>query len=249
MAKRFIVIGNWKMNKTQEQALEFARSLPPLIAPNYLAVPFTCLQLLCDLDIPMLKIGAQNVHPHQEGAFTGEISPPMVKSTGAQFVLVGHSERRHFFHESNEFVNKKIKACLLEDLVPVLCLGESAMDREEGHVEDVLKKQLFESLFEVESQSFSKLMIAYEPIWAIGTGKPATAQAVQEVHFLLRKLIREKWGSSAAEAIFILYGGSVTADTMKNLIKQPDIDGVLVGGASLKVETYSQIIHSVGGHS
>ena len=249
MSKRFIVVGNWKMNKTQEEALEFIQNLPPLIAPNYLAVPFTCLQSLCDLDIPMLKLGAQNVHHLKEGAFTGEISPPMVKSTGAQFVLIGHSERRHFFNESNESVNKKVKACLLEDLVPIMCLGESALDREEGHMEEVLKNQLHESLLEIESKSFSKLMIAYEPIWAIGTGKPATAQAVQEVHFLLRKWIREKWGDEASEAVFILYGGSVVAETIESLMKQPDIDGVLVGGASLQIDAYSQIIKSAGGHS
>lgn len=249
MAKRFIIVGNWKMNKTQKEAVEFAQSLPPLLAPNYLAVPFTCLEALCQLDIPMLQIGAQNIHSQHEGAYTGEVSASMIKSCGAKFVIVGHSERRQHFNESNSFVNKKAKAALIEDLVPIVCIGETALHREEGKAFDILKAQLTESLQDIETQSISKLMVAYEPIWAIGTGKPATAQAVQEVHFMIRKWICEKWGEKASDDLFILYGGSVTDETMPELIKQPDIDGVLVGGASLKIDSYSKIIARVGGHS
>lgn len=249
MSRRFIVVGNWKMNKTSQSAVEFAKALPPLMAPNYLAVPFTCLEALTKLDVPMLQVGVQNVYFQKEGAVTGEISAFMAKASGAEFSIVGHSERRQIFQESNAFVNKKIKACLLEDLIPIVCIGESAIDREEGRAQEFLKKQLIESLLEVEKEAFSKIMIAYEPIWAIGTGKPATAQSVQEIHFLIRKWIREKWGEEISENLSILYGGSVVAETIPSLKEQPDIDGVLVGGASLKIDAYTQIIQSVEGTS
>lgn len=249
MVKPFIVVGNWKMHKTYDQALEFVHSLPPLIVPNFLAVPYPYLAPLAQLNIPMLQIGAQNLHPHQEGAFTGEVSASMIRSTGAEFVLVGHSERRHQFNESNSFINRKLKAALVEGLMPILCIGETALEREEGRTFDVLKTMLSESLQDIESKLVSKIMVAYEPIWAIGTGLPATAQAAQEVHFMIRKWFKEKYSESLSDHLLILYGGSVTDETMPDLMKQTDINGVLVGGASLKPDSYSKIIACVGGHS
>ncbi len=247
MTKQFRVICNWKMNKTISEAVGFVKKIPPLLAPTYIAVPFTALNAVASLDIPMLQIGAQNIYPQPEGAFTGEVSAPMVREAGAEFVIVGHSERRQIFSETSEFVNKKVKAAILHDLMPILCIGESALDRENGQAAEVLKTQLLESLKEIEPKTFKNLGIAYEPVWAIGTGKPSTAQSAQEVHFMLRNLIQEHWGEDEAQEVFILYGGSVSPDSVEELMKQPDIDGVLVGGASLNLQTYSKIIELVRG--
>jgi triosephosphate isomerase len=247
MTKPFKVVGNWKMNKTIQEALDFAQALPPLFHSNYLAVPYTCIQPLTSLDIPMLQIGAQNLYPQREGAYTGEISPVMLKEAGADFVILGHSERRTLFNESNLFVNKKVKAALNQDLHSIICIGESAIERDQKKTHQVLKAQLFESLHEIEPALLSNITLAYEPIWAIGTGEPATAQAAQEVHFQIRKIIEEKWGAAEAQKIYILYGGSVSEDSVLELAKQPDIDGVLIGGASLHVEKYTKIIELVGG--
>lgn len=247
MSNPFIVIGNWKMNKTIQEALDFVEALPPLFTSNYLAVPYTCIYPLSELDIPMLQIGAQNVYPEPEGAYTGEISTAMIKDAGADFVILGHSERRSLFSESNAFINKKVKAALLQDLNAIVCIGESAMDRDQKKTTEVLKTQLLESLNEIEPSALSCVTIAYEPIWAIGTGQPATPQAAQEVHFQIRKIIEEKWGPKEAKEISILYGGSVSHETVTELKDQPDVDGVLVGGAALNIEKYTQIIDLVGG--
>lgn len=247
MTKPFKVVGNWKMNKTIQEALDFAQALPPLFHSNYLAVPYTCIQPLSNLDIPMLQIGAQNLYPQREGAYTGEISPLMLKEAGADFVILGHSERRTLFNESNLFVNKKAKAALNQDLTPIICIGESAIERDQKKTHQVLKTQILESLHEIEPALIPNITLAYEPIWAIGTGEPATAQAAQEVHFQIRKIIEEKWGATEAQKIYILYGGSVSEDSVTELVKQPDIDGVLIGGASLLIEKYTKIIELVRG--
>ncbi|MCH9633648.1 MAG: Bifunctional PGK/TIM [Chlamydiae bacterium] len=247
MRKLFKVICNWKMNKTISEAIAFCKAVPPLVSPVYLAVPFTCLQPLADLDIPMLQIGAQNLYPQHDGAFTGEVSASMIKETGAEFVILGHSERRQIFSETNEFVNQKVKAALLQDLVPIVCIGETAIEKNQNRTREVLKKQLLESLKDLDTVALKQIHLAYEPIWAIGTGTPSTPQSAQEIHFHLRQLIQEEWGEDVAENMSILYGGSVSDESIEELKKQPDIDGALVGGASLKLETFSKIIALVEG--
>lgn len=242
MSKLFKVVSNWKMNKTCTEAVKFVHTLPPLNNPTFVAAPFTAIKVLADLDIPMLQIGAQNIHSESEGPFTGEISAKMVKDAGAEFVILGHSERRSHFNESNTFINEKVKQAFIDDLEVILCIGETSIDRENGRTHEVLSDQLLQSLDGIELSHFQQLSIAYEPIWAIGTGEAATPQAAQEVHCELRKLIEEKWNLQAAERVSLLYGGSVNPDNIEELAKQPDIDGVLVGGASLKTESITQII-------
>lgn len=244
-----VIAGNWKMHKTIEDALEFIKELIPLVkeatAQVYLAVPFTAIQPAAEAAKESnIHIGAQNMHDASEGAFTGEIAADMLKEAGAQFVLLGHSERRRLFNESNAFINKKLQRAFLEHIQPILCIGEDLKERQEGKTQEILSTQLSQCLADVQPEQFSTLMIAYEPVWAIGTDESATPEMAQESHRICRQYIAETWGESIADKMTILYGGSVKPENAKALLEQPDIDGVLVGGASLSVEAFSKIVNT-----
>jgi len=197
-----------------------------------------------------IALGAQDLYWEESGAFTGEVSAPLIKDTGAQYVIIGHSERRQFFNETNQTVNKKIKAALKGGLTPIVCIGETLPEREANKTFDVIKSQCEESLSGFSAVELGKIVIAYEPVWAIGTGKTATSAQAQEVHQYIRKLLVRLADEKVANSIRIQYGGSVKPENIAELIAQPDIDGALVGGASLKVDSFSQIVkNSSRGHS
>jgi triosephosphate isomerase len=189
-----------------------------------------------------IRLGAQNLYPAEEGAFTGEISPPMLRECNCDYVIVGHSERRQYFHEDNTFINAKVKAALQFDLVPILCVGETEAARDAGHAEEVVATQLEECLEGVEINLASELVIAYEPVWAIGTGRTATPADAQAMHEHIRDLLAQRYSRGLAEDMRILYGGSVKPNNVDDLMAEPDIDGVLVGGASLDVESFTRIV-------
>lgn len=246
MARKLYVVGNWKMYKTAREATDYIEALYPKVekskAQIFLAVPFTSIassaQYAKDTNI---VVGAQNMNDSREGAFTGEIAGLMLKEAGADFVLLGHSERRHAFGETDAFIHRKVLRALQDDLIPILCVGETLKEREQGHTEEVLKKQIFASLEGVPSEDVSKIILAYEPVWAIGTGKTATSKQAQEAHAFCRDCLAELFGKRKAATISILYGGSVKPENAAQLSAQKDIDGVLVGGASLDPETFAQI--------
>lgn len=242
-----IIAGNWKMYKTIEEAKTFVETLASLQiksqAAVYLAVPFTAIaevaSQVATLGSPFL-IGAQNMNDASEGAFTGEIAARMLKEAGARFVILGHSERRQLFNETNEFINKKVKRAIEEGLQPILCVGETGDQRREGKTQSVLEDQLLGSLKGV--RKLRNLVIAYEPVWAIGTGQVAEPSDAQQAHTFIRGIVREKWGEEAAGQLPILYGGSVKPENAKILLDQPDVNGLLVGGSSLSAEAFHKII-------
>ncbi len=247
MPREKIVIGNWKMYKTAREAASYIEELIPLIegckTKVLLAVPFTTISTASKAakGSPVL-VGAQNMNDAREGAFTGEIAALMLKEAGADFVLLGHSERRHGFGETNDFVQRKVVRALQDDLIPVLCVGETADEREEGRTEEVLREQIEMGLEGVPKEESEKVILAYEPVWAIGTGKSATAKIAQEAHAFCRKVLGDVFGKKKAATVPILYGGSVKAENVNGLALEKDIDGVLVGGASLSVETLAKIV-------
>jgi triosephosphate isomerase len=252
MAKASYAIGNWKMYKTAHEAVDYIDALLPLIegvaAEAYLAVPFTSIASAAQrAKKSPLKIGAQNMHDAREGAFTGEIAALMLKEAGASFVLIGHSERRRLFKETLEMIARKVQRALQDHLEPVLCVGETLEEREGGKTEAILKEQLFSALDAVPDEDAKKLLIAYEPVWAIGTGKSATPEMAAEAHAICRAALKEIFGARRAAPIPILYGGSVKSENAPELMAQKGIDGLLVGGASLSPETFASIIHSVAG--
>lgn len=239
-----IIAANWKMYKTGQEAQEFLKALhqvlPEPTVMVFLAPSFTALlpAAIVAEEMPYL-MGAQNMHEAEEGAFTGEISARMIKESGASFVIIGHSERRKIFHESDETIQKKVKAAIGADLLPVLCIGETLEERQAGQTLKVLETQLKTAL---ANSSPADLVIAYEPVWAIGTGKSATPEIAQEAHAHCRGIITEIWGKEVSDKLPIIYGGSVTPETSPLLAKEPDIDGALVGGASLDVQKFIKII-------
>jgi triosephosphate isomerase len=242
MTKRTpIIAANWKMHKTGEEAESFIKLLKAEIPSNsskiFIAPSFTALSFAAHAakGTPFV-IGAQNMHEAAYGAFTGEISAEMLKSAGAQFVILGHSERRKLFHESNHTIHLKLQKAFASNLLPILCVGETLEERNTGKTFNILTHQIKSAL---EPCHPAELVLAYEPVWAIGTGMAATPEMAQEAHHFCRKLLNEIWG---ANTIPILYGGSVTPETAPLLAKKPDIDGALVGGASLDVTKFSQII-------
>jgi len=248
MARQYVIAGNWKMYKTGKEAQAFIEQLAPLVKDStssvYLSVPYTAIQSAAEKAAGTnVIIGAQNMNDASEGAFTGEISAEMLKDAGAQFVILGHSERRLYFNETNEFINKKIKKALSDDIQPILCIGESLEQRESGQANDVLQEQIRESLKSINAEDFSKVILAYEPVWAIGTGKTATPEIAQETHAFCRKVIADIWGDDVAENIVIQYGGSVKPGNVDVLMAQEDIDGALVGGAALEPESFAQIVN------
>lgn len=239
-----IMAGNWKMYKTVSEAKDFASQLKPLVADVHdrtvlICPTFTNLQDVCDIvSDSNVMVGGQNLYWEDEGAFTGEISAPMLKSVGCTYVLIGHSERRQYFGETDETVNKKVFAALKHNLIPIVCVGETLEQREKGETFKVIEKQIKEGLKGLETGKWKLVVIAYEPVWAIGTGKTASPEQAQEVHEFIRKLLPK----DVANDIRILYGGSVKPENVKELMGQPDIDGGLVGGASLKVESFVKLI-------
>lgn len=246
--RRPLIAGNWKMFKTGPEAVETTDRLVKLLSTTIdvdvmIAPPFTALALVSDmLKKTPISLGAQNLFWEAEGAYTGEISASMLVSAGCRYVIVGHSERRQYFGETDETVNKKIKAAVKNDLIPVMCIGESETERESKETFSVLDRQVQKGLKGFSADEMETLVIAYEPIWAIGTGKTATADQAQEIHLFLRAMLGKKFGNKLAKSLRILYGGSVKPDNITNLMTMPDIDGALIGGASLEPETFSKIV-------
>ena len=243
-----LIAGNWKMYKTGQEAHDFVRALAPEIVRTQrrvlLAVPYTALETAVRAaNNSRVVIGAQNMHDHLEGAFTGEISAPMLKTAGAQFVILGHSERRTHFGETNAFIHRKVVRALQEQLTPILCVGESLGEREQMITQRVLSIQLEECLQGLTAEHLARLVIAYEPVWAIGSGKTATPEMAQEAHQWIRQFIHNRWGKQTGDALSIIYGGSVKPDNIARLTQEVDIDGALVGGAALDVKSFLQIIN------
>lgn len=243
-----LVAGNWKMNKTVSEAtalvsqmllgLQSVPSVERVICP-----PFTALMAISRLlEGTGIGLGAQDLYWEASGAFTGEISPAMVKEF-CQYVIIGHSERRTYFGETDETVNKKSKAALAIGLIPIVCVGETLAENESGQTAAVVTRQVKAGLEGIPVDQAGKIVIAYEPVWAIGTGRTATPQQASEVHKFIRALIKEKYGEKTSEEIRILYGGSVTPENIDKLMSEPEIDGVLVGGASLKIDSFLRIIN------
>jgi len=250
--RKNIIAGNWKMNKDLEEAIKLVSELKSelegkeLKAEVIVAPPFLALEaintLLKDSNI---HLAAQNMHPADSGAFTGEISAIMLKSVGCSHVILGHSERREIFGETDEFINQKVIQSFKSSITPILCCGESLEQRENGSAFSVIEKQVRAGLKNLENDLIEKIIIAYEPIWAIGTGKTASPEQAQEIHAFIRKLLAQLSNNEIAENITIQYGGSVKPDNAKELLSKPDIDGALVGGACLKADAFKDIILSV----
>lgn len=246
-----IITGNWKMYKTIEESVAFIKELIPLVSESsasiYLAVPFTAIKSASEaVKGTNIVIGAQNMNDASEGAFTGEIAGKMLVDAGAKFVILGHSERRRLFKENNAFINKKIKRALAESLQIIFCIGETREDRESGKAHDILVNQIDEGLVDITADQFQHLILAYEPVWAVGSMQPATPEMAEETQLFCRKHLAEKWNQSVADQLVIQYGGSVKADNAKEFLEQPDIDGLLVGGASLSAQEFSKIINRNG---
>lgn len=246
--RKTIIAGNWKMNKTSLEAIDLTnalnRELSDVTDVDVVICPaFTVLseinELLTDSNV---KLGAQNLHWENSGAFTGEVSASMLKSVGCGYVIIGHSERRQYFGETNETVNKKVKAALKNGLAPMVCVGENLKEREQKETFDIVRNHIKGSLAGLTTEEMKNIIIAYEPVWAIGTGKTATPAQAQEVHAFIRELLLKIFGNATAAETKIQYGGSVTPENIADLIAQNDIDGALVGGASLKAESFIKIV-------
>lgn len=242
-----VIAGNWKMYHTIDTSLAFLKDLIPMVREEtcriLLAVPFTAIKPMAEAaQDSNVIIGAQNMHSASEGAFTGEIAAKMLKEVGARFVILGHSERRLLFKESNEFINAKVKRALVDGLQPILCIGETAQEHRDGDTLKVLRTQLTECLANISGELLAGILISYEPVWAIGTDQPATPEMAQENHHFCREVIAELGGREAADKVGILYGGSVKEENAKALLDQHDIDGLLVGGASLSAKTFGEIV-------
>ena len=242
--RRKIIAGNWKMNNDLNSTISLISNLAKSLNNSencdiIVCPPFTSLsEANTQIKNTAIKLGAQNMYFESEGAYTGEISAQMLKSVGCEFVILGHSERRAIFNESDSLINKKIKKAISSGLKPIFCVGESLEQREKGVTNDIIKTQVTEGLKDISAEEIKTLIIAYEPVWAIGTGKNATPGQAQEVHEFIRSLIKEKYSEEIADKMIIQYGGSVKPDNSKDLLSQKDIDGALVGGASLKADSF-----------
>lgn len=243
-----IIAGNWKMHKTVDEAVKFIEEIKPLVKDAKCEVVVCPAFLALDAAVKAakgtnIKVGAQNVHFEEKGAFTGEVAPGMLEDLGVDYVIIGHSERRQYFNETDETVNKKIKAAFAHNLMTILCVGESLEEREANITEEVIGKQIKLDLAGLTAEQAEKIVIAYEPIWAIGTGKTATADQANETIAFIRKVVGSVFGKDAAESVRIQYGGSVKPSTIAEQMSKSDIDGALVGGASLVVSDFSAIVN------
>lgn len=248
MVKRPFIVGNWKMNLTLKEGVEFARQLKNSLGARKdvlcgICPPFVFLKDVClALEGCEALVGAQNVHSDKGGAFTGEVSASMIKEVGCSHVIVGHSERRHILGETDSFINAKMKAVLATGLKPIFCIGEKLSEREEGRTEYVVKNQFKDGLRGINAQHVREVVVAYEPVWAIGTGKTALPSQANEVHLFIRELLTAEYGKDIAKGMYVLYGGSVKPENAKELMAQPEIDGLLVGGSSIKFESFWDIV-------
>ncbi|HBX53327.1 MAG: triose-phosphate isomerase [Bacteroidetes bacterium RIFOXYA12_FULL_35_11] len=250
--RKKIVAGNWKMNTTIQEGIALVNELQKLIhdgnigsANVIIAPPFTHLSEIINVTKnSVIKVSAQNCANELKGAFTGEVSVAMLQSIGVSHCLIGHSERRSYYHEDNAMLNKKVKLALQAGITPIFCCGEVLKEREEGKLFEVIKSQISEALFDLSADDYSKIIIAYEPVWAIGTGVTASPAQAQEMHAFIRNLITEKYGKQIADETSLLYGGSCNAANANELFAQADIDGGLIGGASLKAADFYTIITS-----
>ncbi|NME95860.1 triose-phosphate isomerase [Clostridium cochlearium] len=246
--RKAIIAGNWKMHNTVDEAVKLVEELIPKVKEAKCEVvvcpPFICLPKIREItEGTNIKVGAQNMYFEEKGAFTGEISPIMLEKLNIDYVIIGHSERRQYFGETDETVNKKIKAAFEHNLIPILCVGETLDEKENGVTEEVVSKQVKLALSGLREDEIEKLVIAYEPIWAIGTGKTATSEEANEVISFIRNTVKNLYGGKAAESMRIQYGGSVKPSTIKEQMSMSDIDGALVGGASLKSDDFSAIVN------
>jgi len=247
MRKPFIA-GNWKMNKTDDEAVALAEGLVKEAGDltdrtMLLCPPFTSLKSVYEVvKNSNIKLGAQTVYWEKSGAYTGMISTDMLKSVGCTYVIIGHSEQRQYFGETNESVNKRIKVCLQEDLLPIMCVGELLEEREAGKAEEVVRTQVTGGLAGISAEDMKKITIAYEPIWAIGTGKTATPEDADAMHASIRSALKDLYNEDVAQGVVIQYGGSVKPGNVDELMGKENIDGALVGGAALKVDSFARII-------
>jgi triosephosphate isomerase len=246
--RKKIIAGNWKMNKTVAEAVELANAIKRELADCnavdvVLCPPFTALKSVSDVvSETMINVGSQNMSSEENGAYTGEISHEMLKELFVRYVILGHSERREYYKETDFWINKKVHKALEKNLRPILCVGETLEDRESGNTEKVVEVQVREGLKEVSADAYTELVIAYEPVWAIGTGKVATSQQAQDVHAFIRGIVKDMVGAEAADAVRIQYGGSMKPDNAVELLGQPDIDGGLIGGAALDANSFAAIV-------
>jgi triosephosphate isomerase len=247
--RKNVIAGNWKMNTTLSEGLALAKGLDEALKGQtpkcnvVIGAPFIHLaSIAAAIDTSKIGVAAQNCADKEKGAYTGEVSAAMVASTGATYVILGHSERRQYYHETAETLKTKVNLALANGLTPIFCIGEVLKEREEGKHFDVVDEQIKASLFELSPEDFTKLIIAYEPVWAIGTGKTATADQAQEIHAHIRQTIAARYGAAVAEDTTILYGGSMNGENAASLVAKPDIDGGLIGGASLSAEKFLPII-------
>lgn len=243
-----IIAGNWKMNKTIADGVSLASQLKEVSNKTdvevVICVPFVALNdIKKEIEGFKIKLGAQNMHWEEEGAYTGEISPLMLKDIGVDYVIIGHSERRQYFGETNETVNKKVISALKHDIIPIVCVGETLEEKESSLDKKVVEEQILKAFDGIEGNDIENIVIAYEPIWAIGTGKTASSEDANNMISYIREIIQEKYGVEISEEVRIQYGGSVKADNITEIMNQSDIDGALVGGASLKSDSFIDIIN------
>jgi triosephosphate isomerase len=242
------IAGNWKMFKTVHDTVVYVKEFRSLVkdiedVEIVIAPPFTAVHAAAEAARnSTIGVAAQNLHWERDGAFTGEISGPMIKEAGAEYVIIGHSERRTLFGETDQTVNRKIGAAVAAGLVPIVCIGETLAEREAGEMLSVLDRQIKAGFDGITGEQVAALVIAYEPVWAIGTGRTATAAQAQEAHAHIRQRLRQWFGAPAADECHVIYGGSVKPDNTKDLIAQPDVDGALVGGASLDIKSFYEIV-------
>lgn len=243
-----IIAGNWKMNNTIEEALTLVKELKPLVkdakaevivCPSFLSIK----SVIDEVKGTNIKVGAQNMHFEENGAFTGEISPNMLNELGVDYVIIGHSERRQYFNETDLTVNKKLKAAFNHNIIPILCVGETLEERKANITEEVIGKQIKLDLNEIGASEVERLVIAYEPIWAIGTGMTATSKEANDTISFIRNIVKDLYGKEISDKVRILYGGSVKPSTIKEQMAESDIDGGLVGGASLKAKDFAGIVN------
>ncbi len=250
--RKYIVAGNWKMNKNLQEGIELAMEVEKLYEEKgnknvkvVIAPPFIHLtEIRKSVKSIEISVSAQNCASEPQGAFTGEVSAEMIWSAGADYCIIGHSERRTYYKEDNRTLNQKVKLAIENTLVPIFCIGETLEERDKGTHFDVVKNQLFEGVFNLNKEDFSTLVIAYEPVWAIGTGRNATSAQAQEMHAYIRNLIEDHYGKAVSSEISILYGGSCKLSNARELFSQPDVDGGLIGGASLVAGDFIEIVNA-----